>query len=340
MGLFSKKKRTPLISVIIPVYNVEDYLRECLDGVVGQSYSNLEILCIDDGSTDSSPAILAEYAERDKRIKVIRKENGGVANARNTGLDNVSGAYISFLDADDIYETTLYEKVLRQAMKTKADICVFQSDRFIDDFSIRLYNAFAFAEHLFPEKEVFSLSDIPRHAFSVFNGYVWDKLFKADFVNGRRIRFHPIKASSDARFVHFALAVSGRISVVKEILAHHRKDRVGALTQKKDYQSFYSSYTGLRDDLKAEGIWERFEQSWQNRVLHTSLWYLIASDGSINREFFQLLKDSWLEGLGLLGKEESYYMKPEYPECMEHIKNDTYEEFIKTDWYELLYGAR
>ena len=335
-----KKKQPPVISVIVPVYNVEGYLRECLDSVVGQSYTGLEILCIDDGSTDGSPGILAEYAEQDKRIKVVRQENGGVASARNAGLSIASGEYISFLDADDFFEPSLYGLMLHRAIKTKADICICQSDSIYDGSSERVFNNYAFVESLIPKKRVFSLLDIPQHAFSAFNGYLWDKLFRADFIERHHFWFYPTKASSDARFVHLAMATAKSISTVPKILVHHRKYRAGALTREKDYHSFYLSYNGLREDLKAAGLWERFEQPWSNRVLHTGLWYMISQDGAINREYFALLKDSWLEELGLWDKDESAFQSAEAYRCLQHIKEQPYEEFCKTNWHKALYGKK
>ena len=93
--------QTPLISVIIPVYNVEAYLPRCLDSVIQNTYRNLEIICVDDGSTDGSPEILRDYAQRDARITVITKENGGVSSARNAGLDRATGEFVAFIDSDD-----------------------------------------------------------------------------------------------------------------------------------------------------------------------------------------------------------------------------------------------
>ncbi len=96
---------TPLISVIVPVYNAEDYLRYCVDSILQQSYTNLEVILVDDGAKDSSPAICDEYATQDSRVTVIHQENGGIAKAQNTGLDAAHGEYIAFSDNDDILDT-------------------------------------------------------------------------------------------------------------------------------------------------------------------------------------------------------------------------------------------
>ena len=105
-------KTKPLLSVVIPVYNVEAYLSRCVDSVLDQTYDSLEIILVNDGSTDASGAICDAYAEKDSRVRVIHKENGGLSSARNTGLDAATGEYIAFLDSDDWVESDAYEHML------------------------------------------------------------------------------------------------------------------------------------------------------------------------------------------------------------------------------------
>ena len=115
---------SPLISVIVPVYNVEQYLRKCLDSICGQTYHNLEILCVNDGSTDGSAAILEEYAARDSRIKVFTQGNAGLAAARNTGLAHATGEWITGVDSDDYIDCDTFEKVLNKE-SLQADVMIF-----------------------------------------------------------------------------------------------------------------------------------------------------------------------------------------------------------------------
>lgn len=112
----------PKVSVIVPVYNTEKYLRRCLDALTGQTLADLELLLIDDGSTDGSPGILAEYAARDRRIRRFHKENGGQASARNLGLREAAGEYIGFADSDDAVERTMFEEMYNLAVETDSDM--------------------------------------------------------------------------------------------------------------------------------------------------------------------------------------------------------------------------
>ncbi len=119
----------PLISVILPIYNMESYLARSLDSILGNSYQNLEILCVDDGSTDASLDILRGYAEKDSRIVVITKENGGVSSARNAGLDRMTGEFVTFIDPDDFVHPQYFEFLLRTVRVNSAvniAICGFQ----------------------------------------------------------------------------------------------------------------------------------------------------------------------------------------------------------------------
>lgn len=118
--------RTPLISVIIPVYNVEKHLHRCLDSVIAQTYQNLEIICVDDGSVDESGKICDQYAVRDARIKVIHQENQGLSAARNRGLDAADGEYIAFVDSDDYILEDMYKKMLDMLLNYNVDLCVCQ----------------------------------------------------------------------------------------------------------------------------------------------------------------------------------------------------------------------
>ena len=111
-----------LLSIIVPVYNVKSYLKKCVESIINQTYTNLQIILVDDGSTDGSQDICDEFAQRDSRIVVIHKENGGLSTARNVGMDRAKGAYIAFVDSDDWLEPNMYEALISQLEKHEADI--------------------------------------------------------------------------------------------------------------------------------------------------------------------------------------------------------------------------
>ena len=115
-------KQQPLISVIVPVYNVEQYIHQCVDSILSQTYKNLEIILVDDGSPDNCPAICDEYARNDDRVKIIHQENGGISAARNSALDLCTGEYIAFVDSDDWIESNAYEEMMSEMQKKDLDV--------------------------------------------------------------------------------------------------------------------------------------------------------------------------------------------------------------------------
>lgn len=122
----------PKVSVIIPVYNAEKYLRKCLDSVLAQSFADFEVLLINDGSTDGSGKICDDYAQKDARVKVFHKENGGVSSARNLGLDNATGDWIVFVDSDDYVEKNYFE-VINNNLSQEIDVLVFSYWKIVDE---------------------------------------------------------------------------------------------------------------------------------------------------------------------------------------------------------------
>ena len=173
-----------LVSVVIPVYNAEKYLREALDSIINQTYINLEIVCVDDGSTDSSFQILEEYKNKDSRVIVYTKENSGGGAARNYGLERATGEYIYFFDADDIANKTLIEKALAKAVETDADVVAFDAYTFKND-NIELrtlkkgYNRNILKDF---EKETFSYKDFPNKILSIINIVPWNKLIRREII--------------------------------------------------------------------------------------------------------------------------------------------------------------
>ena len=155
--------KTPKISIIIPIFNVENYLAKCLDSIINQTLMDIEIICVNDGSNDNSVDILNTYAQRDKRITIINKANGGLSSARNAGIRVANGEYICFLDSDDYFEFNACERLYIEILEGHADIIVFGANIFpqnpwpdywlFDNLSPRtiMYNGFV-KEALFKEK--------------------------------------------------------------------------------------------------------------------------------------------------------------------------------------------
>lgn len=163
------------VSIIVPVYNVEKYLSECLDSLISQTLSDIEIICINDGSKDSSLEILEKYAQKDKRIVVINQENSGVSTARNTGMKCANGEYIGFIDSDDWIDSDFYEKLYNSAKNNDADITVASIIRYRkieQKYRVKYIKEKAFTDL----QDKISACSVPRIC------YVWNKLYRKELI--------------------------------------------------------------------------------------------------------------------------------------------------------------
>ena len=285
----------PIISVIIPVYNAEPYLRQCLDSVTGQTLRDIEIICVDDGSSDRSPAILNEYAQADPRIIVMTQENKSAGAARNRGMAAARGRYLSFLDADDFFEADMLEEAYRSAEENRSDIVVFLSDNYIDTLGVYRFIPFTVREDLLPKQRPFAGTDLQKNAFRALMGWAWDKLFSADFVRSHGLRFQEQRTTNDMLFVFSAIVAARRISIVDQVLAHQRKGGSGSLsvTREKSWDCFYQALLALRQQLKDWDLYEHFERDFINYSLHFSLWHLETLAWPTQEKLYRQLKQSW-----------------------------------------------
>ena len=170
-----------LISVIVPIYNVDIYLKKCLESIINQSYKNIEIILIDDGSTDKSSIICDEYKEIDSRIMVLHKNNGGLSSARNVGLEKATGSYIVFVDSDDYLEYNMIELLKKNIDKYKSDIsaCNFYNVK----NGVRSSKEFSEKEFVLTNKDKF---DYTCNEYSCMLLYAWNKLYKKEIFDNIR----------------------------------------------------------------------------------------------------------------------------------------------------------
>lgn len=262
---------TPLVSIIVPVYNTEKYICECLHSLIQQSYSHIEIIAVDDGSTDSSPIILNKISTTDKRLKVFFQPNQGVSAARNLALSKATGEYIMFVDADDWVDPHTIEECL-QAIGD-ADVCFFA---YIREFTNR-----SLPKPLFPQTHIFTAEackqlqrrmigptgkELANPGMLDSLGTIWGKLYRKEILNG--IEFIDLKVIGTAEDSLFNCNVFRKVQkavYISKAFYHYRKFNSGAETKKYKPQ-LPQQWNRLFDHMKATATDEISQKALHNRI--------------------------------------------------------------------------
>lgn len=217
-----------LISVVIPVYNVAEYLVECIESVLKQTYTNLEIILVDDGSLDNSGKICDDYAKKDSRIVVIHKQNGGLSSARNAALEIIKGCYVVFVDSDDYIESTMIEVLYNKINQYNADIsiCAYRLTSKIDIFDSEP----ECREFLMTGKKLI-MAYINRDSNYTITHAVWNRLYKKELLEG--LKFCEGRVHEDILFSTEVMLRIQKAIYVDKYLYNYRDNRPGSITGRK-----------------------------------------------------------------------------------------------------------
>lgn len=275
-------KSNPLVSIIIPVYNVEKFLRTCLDSIVNQTYKNIEVICVNDGSPDNSIGILNEYASRDRRVIVLDEPNRGVAFARNLGIERATGEWITFSDADDWWELNAFERAVEVAEKHKADVVMYSYYRDYANRTIKRNNIFPSAFMEFDEgknhilrKRLFGLRDEELRFIENFdtNNALWSKLYKTEiFKIHPEVRYpdnKPIGAGGDGLLNVYYFKYVKQAIFISDCLYHYRKTNEESIVSKYKpnfYQKRKRLFAMYEHIIEAEQLDEDYSERLSNRI--------------------------------------------------------------------------
>ena len=297
------------VSVVIPVYNIERHLRQCLDSVAGQTLEDIEIICVDDGSTDASPQILAEYAARDSRFRIITQANAGPGAARNAGLRRADGELLIFLDSDDWFEPDFLGKMAARAEQTGADVTICRAVEFDTGTGRELPSGWMLKTQYLPG-ESFGPGEIAEHIFQFTYGWPWDKLYRMEFVKRTGLRYPELPNSEDLVFVFQSLALAEQIAVEPLPLVHHRVNRHTSVSNSryKDPEVPYRALTLLKAGLEKRELYQRFEQSFLNWAMEFLIWNVAnMGESGAQRAYFHKLKKEWLPAMAFEAHPRNYY---------------------------------
>lgn len=263
------------ISIIVPVYNTEIYLPQCLDSILGQTLKNIEVICVDDGSTDGSPKILDDYADRDDRIKVIHKENGGLVLARKIGLKEATGQYIGYVDSDDWIESDMYEELWKALVERQVDIAM--CGRFDDSGDISRKVCHGFPAGKYDKQELMEtiypdmIVNEDFFEWGIFPG-VWDKLFRREALEQFQMAVDErLTMGEDAACTYPALLHAESVTIMDKCFYHYRQNQASMVRKRskegEEREQFGILYHSVRKSLEqGKDIYDLTEQ-WKKYLL-------------------------------------------------------------------------
>ena len=302
------------VSIIIPVYNAEKYLGKCLESLLSQTLQEMEIICVDDGSSDGSPEILKRFQERDGRVRILTQENQYAGAARNNGMKEAQGEYLLFLNADDFFENTLLEKVYNQGKKMEADIVLFGAKQYNDKTGIVSPASWYFKRDALPRENPFSGKTENTDVFALVTPAPWTKLFRREFVEKQGLSFQGLQNSNDVYFVLTALALAEKITYVDEELVFYRVGMKGSLQGSKSLHPdcFIEAYAGVYHELQRRGIYERYEEGFMNILLSGCAHNLrTVTDWELRRRICERMAEPEFAEMGLMERREEYFRRKE-----------------------------
>lgn len=296
--LTERKSMSIKVSIIIPVYNVAKWLSECMDSVCAQTLKEIEIICVNDGSTDNSLDILENYVRKDKRIRIVSQKNQGLSMARNAGMPFVTGKYVTFLDSDDYLAPTYCEKMYALAEKDAAEWTACDCFCFDDTKQKVVPNILeASNERLIREfaGKVFSFDDVAPLCFNQMCGAAWGKLYRTDFIKKNGLSFAPGVPHEDYPYFYQALTAVKRGNVCPDSLVYYRINRAGSITHnvgRKGF-SFIGHFQLIEQSFRKNGKYDAWESDFLKLKINGLMYWLWKTPGEHRRAFYGLIQQEF-----------------------------------------------
>lgn len=279
----------PKVSVIMPAYKVEKYLRQCLDSVINQTLEDIEIIPVDDGSPDNCGKIIDEYAAKDIRIKPIHQENGGYGKAVNAGINAATGEYIGIVETDDFIEPQMYERLYNRAKELDADVCKCDFNYYFGNNDYKRYNKFC---NVAEEGELFTLWDKPQ--IMNYHVSIWSAIYKREYLNKNNIRVIETKTASyqDMPFAANVYAKGAKITLIHDSLLNYRTEEgMNSSTIRTDSRLRIMPVMCLEamKIFKENGCWEVVKPVAYRQFYNCSVNMFFQTDNEYKRAHFDEL---------------------------------------------------
>ena len=258
----------PLVSIVMPVYNVQAYLKEALNSILNQTYKNIEIICVDDGSTDQSLDILKEYAAKDARVRYIQQQNQFAGVARNNGMKQVRGKYVMFLDADDIFEKHMISDLVKQAESKNTDIVFFGFYHFKKNTKYRSLMGIPYTS-----RKVTSSKSHTADLFQIGQGVPWNRLYNMDFIRKTGLQFQNLQSNNDVFFSKSIMLYANRMYFMNRRYVNYRISNSNSLqgSYKMASGNFVKCIEAIYDEMNRIGVYDSYKDSFEKYVIENAL---------------------------------------------------------------------
>lgn len=322
--------KQPEVSVIVTTYNLEKYLKQCLDSIKNQSYQHFECIIVDDGSTDKTLNIIDRYVKQDKRFSLIKKSHGGVSTARNAGFDAAKSAYIIYLDGDDFFSPNLLDKLHRKAISSDADITVCNYSLYFDSMQ---KTGDAKLDLASLSKKSFSYSSQPDDLFNAYTLMFWNKLFKREFLSKHGFRNdESLRRAQDIEFVGKCLAAAEKIACVNEPLVSYRTD-MGSSNVKRLAERPYdviSALGKLKQYLEENDKYSVVKKSYTKIAVDHVLasLYFMETD-PVHHKVFEKTKEFFAEKNDIVVKDATFATSEKSYREIKALLSGSYEDWLR-----------
>ena len=316
----NSQSQRPAVSVVVPVFNTKRYLPECLDSLINQSLKDVEIICVNDGSTDGSLEVLRRYAESDARVKVLDQKNSFAGVARNEGMKRARGEYVIFCDSDDYIAVDALEKMYIQCKRDDADICVCAGERYYEGLGLTVPSPGYLEVKRIPEVMPFNRHTNADHIFSFTTIMMFNKMFRLSFLRENQLEYGTTRNGEDVYICAMALWLAQSITVVKDPLVYYRIDRPDSLvgTLAKSAVDPLQAWMSVWDEIGAElGASERSFICKVLGVMRHSFRNVTTAEAF--SACYRFAKEGMVSQLNLQVHPDGYYYTPWYNVFVEQL---------------------
>ena len=310
------------VSVIVPVYNVKKYLAKCLDSIIAQTLKDIEIICVNDGSTDGSDKVLEEYKKKDARIQVVNRKNGGLSAARNTGMPYAKGKYIGFVDSDDYIEPTMYELMYYNAEHFQSQLVICAAHQIDDTTGI-----------VFDDDPYYTLGYFPKEldnrAFTHVDTkdflqdlcvMAWNKLYLRSFLEEKNAKFPDGYIFEDGPFFTDIYFDMDRVTIVRDFLYYYRVNRANSIVCKgdKDFTDIFYVVNKMLNNLRKTPYFDEVKAYFLRKKFKDMRYRYQVIQGRYKKMYYDQWREFWLN----IDKEtlEDEKFKEKYPYTYRNIK--------------------